>query len=273
MRLSDWIDNPECVNLEIIVVQDCLDFLGGTEIRNLVEGKRKKNVKYIEGNYGNPGNARNIGLASATSEWVTFWDSDDLPQTKKFLLALDEAKKNESVILISSFQIRNDADNSLIKTQYVNSQGELLYDLALNPGLWRFAFNIRQINAGRFPSSSMGEDQAFIASMSIFEREVYLSKEVVYEYFTGASGHLTNNRDLMRDMKISLRDLRQLARTQKDDSRNLTYLFVIKQTLSCLKKGNLFLKIWAIAWIVFHLFRNPTKSLKGIILFLFKEER
>jgi len=273
LRIDQWIDQPSSSFLEIVIVQDCLNSKDGEEIRNLLEAKNKKSVLYFEGNFGNPGAARNFGLSKSTSDWVAFWDADDIPQVDRFLRVLREAHEREAEIVIGSFQVRHDNEKSFLMNSDVKYPNELFDQIVINPGLWRFAFKRELLQGSKFPVSSMGEDQAFISSVSMFDRKRFQSNEVIYDYFIGEHGHLTNNLKLMRDMKISFELLNQNRKNQTSESRRLTESLIIKQLLTSFKRGNLSLKIWAITNLFKTFLLSPSNSSRALILLLFWRSR
>jgi glycosyltransferase involved in cell wall biosynthesis len=270
LRLVQWIDNPACDLLEIIVVQDCVNSREGAQIRSLLEAKNSRNLVYFESDFGNPGSARNFGLSRSTSDWVAFWDADDIPHVERFLEVLHEARENEAEILIGSYQVRYDAENSAPVSNFDKLPKTVFDQIVLHPGLWRFAFKRSLLNQARFPASSMGEDQAFISSVAIFDRKIFRSSKVVYDYFTGEFGHLTNNQKLMGDMKISLKFLNQTRKNQESDSKRLTEFLIVKQILTSLKRGNLPLRIWAAATLFRAFSVSPISSSQALKLFFFR---
>ena len=253
LRLNQWIDKPGSTFLELVIVQDCLNSKEGEEIRNLLEAKNKRNLLYFEGNFGNPGAARNFGLAKSTSEWVAFWDADDIPHVDQFLQVLLEARESQAELLIGSFQVRKDFDQISPIRNYIKHPNKLIDEIIMNPGLWRFAFKRELLGGSKFPISSMGEDQAFISSVSIFDRKIFQSDKVIYDYYIGEHGHLTNNLKLMENMKVSLESLFRNRKRQKSESRRLTQSFIVKQLITSFKRGTPSLKIWAITNL-FHTF-------------------
>jgi glycosyltransferase involved in cell wall biosynthesis len=269
LRLDQWINEPACSFLEIIVVQDCLNSREGEEIRSLLEPKKNGNLLYFEGNFGNPGAARNFGLSKSTTDWVAFWDADDIPHVEQFLRVLHEARGKEAEILIGSFHVRYDAEYSYHASSLAKLPKNVFDQIVLQPGLWRFAFKRSLLDQAKFPISSMGEDQAFISSVSIFDRKIFQSNEVIYDYFIGEFGHLTNNQKLMGDMKISLKFLKQNRKNQESDSRRLTEFLIVKQILTSLKRGNLALRIWAVATLFCSFSVSPVSSSQALKLFAF----
>jgi glycosyltransferase involved in cell wall biosynthesis len=268
LRLDQWIDTPSARFLEIVIVQDCLNYKEGEEIRNWLEARNKKNQLYLEGNFGNPGAARNFGLAKSTSDWIAFWDADDVPDVNRFLTVLRQAQESEAELLIGSFRVRRDRDQSHQVRNYINRPNKLIDEIVMNPGLWRFAFKRELLKGSKFPISSMGEDQAFISSLSIFNRKIFQSDEVIYNYYTGEHGHLTNNLKLMGDMKVSLELLNHNRKRQNSESKRLTQSLIVKQLITSLKRGNPSLKFWAITELFHAFLLNPLNSSRAVILLL-----
>lgn len=253
IRIFNWLNSSICHALEVIIVQDCTQPSAGKEVRELVASLGTNQIVYTEGNFGNPGSARNAGLLSVTCEWFAFWDADDLPDVESFLRALEEARNCNAQIMIASFNVRSDLDDTKSVTHKISTRTDLLAELSIRPGLWRFAFKSTVFRNFRVLASSMGEDQAYISALSIFNWRIFRSELPTYNYFLGESGHLTNDVSLMGDMKISIKDLEMTIKSQSGISRKLSYFYIAKQTLTCFKRGHFGLKAWAV-WRLLSLF-------------------
>jgi teichuronic acid biosynthesis glycosyltransferase TuaG len=264
--LRHWIKTNANQPFQVIIVNDLQAGASGQIVQNLISSLGHHDLKYLEGNFGNPGAARNLGLNVADGKWIAFWDSDDLPLVSQFRLGLELAEKENCEILIGSFNLRRDCDTRYLKEYVIKAQEELLSEVTLRPGVWRFAFRRELLEDVNFPHSRMGEDQAFLSQLSIFERKISIFGSPIYEYFTGEVGHVVNEDDAMDDMKVSIQSIRKSIDVQKGRSRQLSKQLLVKLLISCLKNGSFQTKIWSSSRLLSALVTDPKTLIKTITL-------
>ena len=160
-NFASWITKVS-PNIKVIVVHDRQDNETGRELQEIINPNR--HIKYIEGEFGSAGAARNAGLAYADTLWTTFWDSDDIPDTLSVLEILERVFEHTDVI-VSSFIVRSMEIDEPIRrsTPPVGSLKNKLNYLAKDPGIWRVIFRTETILDLRFTDLKMGEDVLFLA--------------------------------------------------------------------------------------------------------------
>ena len=271
-KLSSWVQDAQAIGMQVILVHDVADNETGTALRNLLDSISSTNpqtrTQLIEGKYGNPGSARNAGLEITNGDWIVFWDCDDRPKLAEFLSVIKEANKGLSDIVISSFETCEDAVEEVTKTFTVPDRENLLPYLVRNPGIWRFAFRKEVIKETRFPASRMGEDQAFIASVGILERRIFLSSNITYRYYYGESTHLTNQRAAWEDLQISITEIQKTVLRQTGLNKKLSQFFLMKQIITCVKRCKLSTKMFALGVFLYQAFKDLRFiRLAGLIVF------
>ena len=226
-------------HLRIVLVADGFNLETRKELSTYIGQMRQKNVQLIFGVFGNPGDARNAGIACVDSDWVCFWDSDDCPAPDKFLDLMREAKEANTDIAKGSYQTRNNfGDFRSIEDALLVEPNEF-YRHILDPGIWRYIFSRRIYESICFPGLRIGEDQNFIVQAFLMKPKLYCSSEIVYTYSIGNSDQITQNIEAFKDVWHSLEYLSNLrGLTRKSDSANLIILTAyFKQLFTGLKRA------------------------------------
>jgi len=177
----------ECTNLPIslILIHDIQDNGTSSELKKILLDNKDLDIKLIEGKYGSPGLARNVGLKESLAPWAIFWDSDDLPKPQMVIDALKKAGTRPQMI------IGNFSTNSSNGVREIRHSGKLS-NVAMNPGLWRFIIRSDILSDVKFCSTRMGEDQIFLLDLIPESRTILFSDEIFYEYFLGNPLQLTS---------------------------------------------------------------------------------
>ena len=207
--------------IQFILIQDGKDVETQNEL-NALAGTYGLFYRQID--VSSPGLARNAGIELCTSEWVTFWDSDDLGNPFEVVQAIQNAPAGTKVV-VGSYR---EFDSNSGTTSKVYAPSKSINYLMLNPGIWRFAFKRDFISNKRFPEESMGEDQVFLAKLKIDTREWVLSKTLFYTYFTNVPNQLTSSPDKVMELKSSLFKINEVA---DSISWRLIYIYVIRAKL------------------------------------------
>jgi len=170
-------------SIQLIVVHDIDDDKTGRELQLIL--KNNTNTKLIEGNYGSAGGARNAGLELADSEWIGFWDSDDIPEVEQCLDLVAKIKKEQNLVGYGKFEKISTIPNKLQKPKdyrnfvgTINSIGPIK-----NPGIWRWIFASEVLKNTRFPNLKIGEDICFLFSILQKVDKISTTNKVVYKYF------------------------------------------------------------------------------------------
>jgi glycosyltransferase involved in cell wall biosynthesis len=239
-RLYSWLQSDSLDGVEIILVNDNIDTPIPTQLRKiLIEAPT---IKLIQGNFGGPGKARNAGLNICTGEWIGFWDSDDLPNPSEYISMLNEAIESRSKIAIGNYKAVNERDTSNEEKRKIKRNQ--LVEIYLNVGLWRMCFQSSLLGAVRFAPLKMAEDQLFFASINPEESDIYYSDRYVYTYFYGSFGHLTKDKNAVKDLKAANKLLLEIIKNV-GSQRNILVMF-FKQRVTMILRGNLFEKVWSI---------------------------
>jgi glycosyltransferase involved in cell wall biosynthesis len=268
MLLEEWIgklsSNPQ---IEIIIINDYSDDATSSELKAICQ--RYDNLKFIEGNFGNPGSARNAGLEICQGKWVVFWDSDDRPDVENFLEVL---KANE--------ELNPDICFGLYKTFDENSQQisespawsldtkRDLSTVALNPGIWRIVFARDLIQGMRFEPLRMAEDQIFICEAILRARELVFADRQIYTYFTGSMNHLTKNSAALQDLLPAFKKTSEILKSSTVEVAPFLSLMAAKQMISGGRYGNMTTKSGLlVALFRTKLFITPTflNALRAVI--------
>jgi glycosyltransferase involved in cell wall biosynthesis len=258
-KLQSWISSPEAYQLHIVLIHDINDSQTGMELSQIVNQLKRQDIILIEGKFGSPGNARNAGLPHIRTPWVSFWDSDDMPEVTKFLAMVEKANLSGGNISVGNFSVYEDSSGNKIGVNEILPNWE--FSIALNPGIWRFTFKSKIISEIKFTNYRVGEDQLFILETLQLGFVPIIYPETVYNYYVGDPWHQTTNQtylfDLIEVLKIVIMKLKVGPR------KTFAEVIAFRMILTLLRRGHFKCKVHAatLAPYVFWALVGPRKSI------------
>ena len=236
---SSWLLKEVTTNVQVIVVYDYSDDDTATELKLILSNINLGNIHFIEGRFGNPGAARNAGLKIATADWITFWDSDDFPIVEEFLEMIQIASKQGAECAIGSFSVFRGPITSNHKKHIIETSSQSYFDeIAMNPGIWRWAFKRTILGESRFLPIRMGEDLSFLVELNVADRKLFASCKIVYNYQTGLEAQLTSQPKAIPDLLVSLEFLLKKFNVSTIPMERFVSILFCRQVLTLMRKGN-----------------------------------
>jgi glycosyltransferase involved in cell wall biosynthesis len=217
--------------ISFILVHDFQEVDTQTELRRFLENNNPRNVEFIEGHFHSPGVARNQGIPRVTTQWVTFWDSDDEPQLERVIKFFDSRNPNTPSpdLIIGNYATKTEKGH--LSTHKMESN---LREVALNPGLWRIIFKTEVLKNNRFEDFLMAEDQVFLAGICLPSRVIEFTPEVFYIYISHHNGQLTKSSEALKDLHRSTAKMFELLQNKVVD-QEFVLILLIRQLLTGLK--------------------------------------
>ena len=120
-----------------------------------------------------------------------------------------------------------------MKIRYSNDHN--LYDVGLNPGLWRMVIK-REIINKKFKTFKLAEDQLFLSDLCLERRKIIFSEAFFYTYRKGVQGALTKSIDRLEDLLNSA--ILTLENIKSEKSIFSAILFC-KQIISFIKRAKI----------------------------------
>lgn len=200
--------------MDYVLVFDSCNDQTLDEFEEFLNNPDRKNVKFLTGNYGSPGSARNAGLESVESEWVVFWDADDVPHPNVLHEEVQNVDQNRIDLIVTQFSTFK--FNELSRTSSASTTKTKL-GLVVNPGLWRIVFKTRQAKKRPFRTFRMGEDQLFLAEYLTFNPRIHFSSKETYLYAQEVPGQLTGDKNAISDLSLTLKSVLKLISASKSN--------------------------------------------------------
>jgi hypothetical protein len=193
-NLLSWISSPEISHSQVILVHDTSDNQDASEIVRAI--KRRTNILLVERYCNSPGLARNVGLERAERDYVVFWDFDDQPAIVEFKKFYNEFVLSGRTCGVGGFAI-SVGGRTIKQISYTeDSLSKNNSELMVNPCLPRWIFQRETIGNSRFIDSKLGEDQFFLATLEVFDQNLFLWGSTTYTYFVGDPNQLTRNKSI-----------------------------------------------------------------------------
>jgi glycosyltransferase involved in cell wall biosynthesis len=228
--LSDWVPIAVAREIEVILVHDFHDIKTKLALEKLVEKINSQKIKFLEGKFGSPGEARNFGIPQASGKWICFWDSDDQPDITRFLNMVNQAESIGSTACVGNFEKLNVITEDVSKIRLSSNKLLLEMQIAKDPGLWRFAFDRNLVKDVNFEKFRMGEDQSYLAKALLLCDSIQVSKDFVYQYVMGSKLQLTQQKSAVMEIWNFI-SLCETQKKMKNSSRFHLFIYS-KQVLS-----------------------------------------
>lgn len=255
-QIESWISNSDLRSFEVILVIDSAQDRTRDETQEIAQkiGAVTK-VQVLVSEARNPGGSRNLGLEAVSGDWVVFWDCDDAPNPSQFLEMIRNAIEMNAEVAVGEFAIQSGVQR-LDKTFDNLSRDNVLEIIALNPGLWRFAFKSDLAKSSKFPDLRMAEDQIYLANIFESKPNLYIFNEYVYTYWRYQSNQLTVSVSALNQL-ISALDV--FINKYKNRQCTPILMVIIRLTISAVKKASIQVKIQAVSRILYVVIRYPRK--------------
>lgn len=266
--LEGWIKNCTEKSIEIILLHDIRDEETSQELKKIVSSNLKLNIVIFEEKFGSPGTAKNLGIEIANGEWITFWDSDDIPNVDAVLNVLNsELDKGNFEVIIGQFNVYDVTNSRLIERERNDSS---FSDVAMNPGIWRMLFRNDSIGDVRFPSFKMAEDQNFLSALQVPEKKTKFIDDILYTYHLGNLGQLTSQKSAVDEILSAARFTLLRIKDSKGQTREFNATLYSRQIITGITKGSLKVKLMCINLFIKSIASNDDQCAKVVIRKLFK---
>jgi glycosyltransferase involved in cell wall biosynthesis len=235
--LENWLSKTSKNEVSVIIVHDKKDERTSIELKQLIERTNSNLVELYEDKFGGPGAARNFGLSRVKTEWVTFWDADDIPSLEATLTAIASVSPNITSV-VTNYEVLDLATGMIQKMKMASD----IVTLACQAGIWRYCFRTLRAKQSQFGESTMGEDQVFLAKLQLARSEIEFVSSTSYRYIRGHDYQLTKNPDKFVWLITSINEF--IADYNKGLSKShLSFSIGIRMSLTLLKNGSLSQKL------------------------------
>lgn len=235
-NLQMWVPRALEMGISVVLIEDIgksgTPFL--TDSHFILE--ESKFLTLMSAKCGSPGATRNIGLKMAKTEFIVFWDSDDIPELENTLLVATTMAKNNVNLTISRYTQKSEAGESVQSERFGNSRSKNIYTLSKSPGLWRCIFRTEFIKTHYFKNFLMGEDQVFLAEKLTKETDMNFSNLLVYTYNKNLPNSLTSSKKSISDIEQTITYLiSQIRKNQDRDSNIFISIVLVRLIITSLK--------------------------------------
>lgn len=213
--LRDILSQASKSSVNFILVHDIQDSNNSRILKNIYDEYSRQTDIFIEGFYGGAGKARNAGFQLCKTEWVCFWDSDDLVYVNNYIDMVEHAKGLNCEIAIGLISVKS-LSNSKPPCLSDKLVKNLFFDLQIAnfPAFTRMAFLTSLIKTKPFPDIKIGEDLIFLLSLNLPNKRIYLSNSEVYRYFIGSKNQTTSNHNIDNMLELLLKILESIEKKQ-----------------------------------------------------------
>ena len=231
-KLEHWICETVNVPIEIVLVHDFHDQLTQDELAIVVEKAKSLGIRIqlLSDQFGNPGQARNLGLLNINADWVQFVDADDSILISESIESVKRANKNTDILIANYKTI--DAVTLEEKSQPHWSD---LRNVAMNPGIWRMIFRRQAIAGVLFGPHLMGEDQLFLLDIYFFGLTIEFVDACNYCYSIGVNGQLTSRKNAIQELgpvaELTLKHFREAP----SETKKYIGILLMRQKLTLAK--------------------------------------
>lgn len=198
--IKSWIHEALDLKIKVIFVHDINDEYTSGELWDLVNSLDSELLSVYEHRNLGPGGARNLGLSKLDTKWVVFWDADDYPVPRAVLQMVIQADQKDFKACVGGYKVQHQETKKTV----LNLLPRYKFQIAINPGIWRWGFRHESIEHSPFPHIRMGEDQVFIANFLNQHPEFYQFNFIVYTYITGNPYQLTSTKGNIIDLLPAL---------------------------------------------------------------------
>ncbi len=240
--LVSWLSQINSGLIQVHLVHDVKNESDKLLVEKIVSNLEYDNLVLTTGKFGSPGAARNVGLETAKSDWVCFWDSDDIIDPRIFGLALKEITQ-ESDLIIGNYSLQTGQRNPVLQTP---DPQDLQRSIVLNPGIWRMIFNRDFVRNTRFKDFMMGEDQAFLVELGIDSARIKYIDIAWYTYVRGSQSQLTRSKVAVDSLIATLSFISQLIAEKGSSSSRFEQMIFAKIALTKVLSGTLKLRLSAL---------------------------
>jgi glycosyltransferase involved in cell wall biosynthesis len=252
----------EKFQIKLLIVMDCQEGKAIQEFKLRNAEILGEQVQILESSSGNPGGARQVGLQFADTDWVCFWDSDDLPDFENIISSLEKLSPSRK-ILIGGFTVV-DLDGKTLKSNKfeITRPDQCMREFARNPGLWRIAVRFELLKNIHFKNLLMGEDQLFIAEILALGEEIEFKEENFYFYNVNNPSSLTKNSKAFLDLRsasIYMQEILNKSNERHHGTILRMYIFIL---LASLKRLSMRSKISVLGHLIEHPL-NVTRVILG----------
>lgn len=239
-NLRSWLAKSQ--EIQIVLVNDLSDDSTHVELEEIIENLSSSDIQIVKGHFGSPGASRNKGLELVKTEFVTFWDSDDLPDPVKFIEMCRILKSSGAQVCVGEYEIVN------LRNQRVTVKKILLSDVnqgvAMTPGVWRMVFRSDAIPNQPFSDLRLAEDHIFLQEIKFPTMRKQVFKEKVYTYFYAGENNLTSNRALIPELLPALLRTNQFREVAVSQSEiEFSSILLVREFMTMVKKGSITLKL------------------------------
>ena len=223
------------------------------ELEEMVTKIRSLDFQILTTSEGNPGSARNVGMVGVDSPWISFWDSDDIPDPKSVIEVIHETSA-EYDLIIGSFS-RKHEDGSITKHGFNRQLIKKEYDriIASYPGFWRIIYRREILTGITFPPVSIGEDQVFLLQVLNSTPRILFTNKYLYTYNDFGGNRLTSN---PRKFEKLVEILKEQTQNKMRFNSFLQNLLINQLFRSSIKRTSWKNKLKAVVeWLRFNIFK------------------
>jgi glycosyltransferase involved in cell wall biosynthesis len=230
-NLESWLSTIQNLDIQVVIVHDFRDSETERQLISILESLNSPKIIFLSGTYGSPGAARNAGLDHVATNFVCFWDSDDLPIPQSIISNLEKCSEDYDVLVGQYVR----CSNLPLEKNSVSSLDSSFQDIAMNPGLWRMVFRQDFIASLSFKTMRMGEDQLFIAEVMSLQPRLSFTNTLFYKYFVGHPGQLTRSRDAIIELNDAFREISILRKETSGREFEFNSIMISKMSFTLMK--------------------------------------